>query len=157
MTVMMLLWWWRWWLWWCYRGQAWAGGVKMSADKHARDISFLDKYALERWEVGCIVFLFGGWGDACFFIRLGKCMPIGISTQLSSQYAPRQPVLSKTNHHILKWEFVCALVFVGESWQVLVVVVMTVTSQSALLLSIHNLSYWSLMFAQSANTSAMSH
>ena len=76
----------------------------MSADKHARDISFLDKYALERWEVGRNVFLFlgWGWGDACFFIRLGKCMPIGISTQLSSQHAPRQSVLNKTNHHILK-------------------------------------------------------
>ncbi|KAK7487264.1 hypothetical protein BaRGS_00021492 [Batillaria attramentaria] len=31
-------------------GQPWAGGAPMTADKHARDIPFLDKYALERWE-----------------------------------------------------------------------------------------------------------
>ncbi|XP_076454967.1 general transcription factor IIH subunit 4-like [Babylonia areolata] len=31
-------------------GQAWAGGATMPTDKHARDIPFLDKYAMERWE-----------------------------------------------------------------------------------------------------------
>lgn len=31
-------------------GQAWAGGASLTTDKHARDVPFLDKYALERWE-----------------------------------------------------------------------------------------------------------
>lgn len=35
-----------------FRGQLlWAGGVPQTSDKHSRDIPFLDKYALERWEV----------------------------------------------------------------------------------------------------------
>ncbi|XP_067661083.1 general transcription factor IIH subunit 4-like [Haliotis asinina] len=31
-------------------GDAWTGGGPLPQDKHAKDISFLDKYALERWE-----------------------------------------------------------------------------------------------------------
>lgn len=32
-----------------------AGGP-LPPDKHAKDVPFLDKYALERWEVGCLLF-----------------------------------------------------------------------------------------------------
>lgn len=31
-------------------------GGPLPPDKHAKDVPFLDKYALERWEVGCFVF-----------------------------------------------------------------------------------------------------
>lgn len=32
-------------------GQPWTGRSPLTPDKHARDVAFLDKYALERWEV----------------------------------------------------------------------------------------------------------
>ncbi|XP_070175821.1 general transcription factor IIH subunit 4-like isoform X2 [Littorina saxatilis] len=31
-------------------GHVWPGGMKLPTDKHSRDVGFLDKYALERWE-----------------------------------------------------------------------------------------------------------
>lgn len=34
------------------RGNPWtSGGEQLAPDKHSKDIPFLDKYALERWEV----------------------------------------------------------------------------------------------------------
>ena len=36
-----------------HSGNPWIGSVDQPEhDKHARDIPFLDKYSLERWEVG---------------------------------------------------------------------------------------------------------
>jgi hypothetical protein len=36
----------------CYRGQPWHGVTDdLAPDKHSKDKEFLDKYALERWEV----------------------------------------------------------------------------------------------------------
>ena len=35
-----------------FRGSPWIGsGDQPERDKHARDIPFLDKYSMERWEV----------------------------------------------------------------------------------------------------------
>ena len=38
-----------------FRGNPWIGsGDQPEKDKHARDIPFLDKYSMERWEV-CVL------------------------------------------------------------------------------------------------------
>lgn len=34
-----------------YRGKQWNVCANLEKDKHARDVKFLDNYAMERWEV----------------------------------------------------------------------------------------------------------
>ena len=40
-----------------FRGTPWVGNKDLTVDKYAKDIPFLDKYALERWEVRVYVLI----------------------------------------------------------------------------------------------------
>lgn len=41
-----------------FRGNPWTGAEQLPPDKHSKDIPFLEKYALERWEVITFILIF---------------------------------------------------------------------------------------------------
>lgn len=82
------------------RGLAWTGTGPLTQDKHSRDISFLNQYALERWEVINIIvleynslkgseiwiILIPDWYQYIFDIWLCKC-PSEVSVIHQERYA----------------------------------------------------------------------
>ena len=37
-------------------GSPWTGAGAMNPDKHAKDLTFLDSYSMERWEVSTLLY-----------------------------------------------------------------------------------------------------